>query len=63
MLLVFSLIAVLFQVSLCDLKADRLVNAQIWIERANSALQTQNAYGPTVVNFSTIFHRVDYAGK
>lgn len=46
----------------CDLVADRLANAQVWIERANSEPQNQLAY-TTVVNFSTIYHRVDYAGN
>lgn len=46
-----------------QLEAQRLGNAKIWIERSLSAQLTQAAYGPSVVNFTTIFHRVDYAGN
>lgn len=58
----FLLLVVALTVSAVDLDAARIANAKIWIERAQSGIQTIMAYGPNVVNFSTIYHRVDYAG-
>lgn len=45
-----------------ELDAARIANAKTWIERSQSGIQTIMAYAPNVVNFSTIFHRVDFAG-
>lgn len=58
----FILLIVALTVSAIDLDVARIANAKTWIERSQSGLQTIMAYAPNVVNFSTIYHRVDYAG-
>lgn len=63
MLFVLIIVSTLFVASQCDLQSERIANARLWIERAQSSDQTTQAYGPTVVNFTTIYHRVNYAGS
>lgn len=62
MLFLSLLVALICSVVSGDLITNRIINAQKWIERSQGFALTQAAYGPTVVNYSTIYHRVDFAG-
>ena len=46
-----------------DLMADRMVNVQKWITRSQNLTTMVDAFGPTVVNFTTITHAIDFAGN